>query len=269
MDGTSFAYTFDRADAAERHTVQYFEFMGSQAIYQDGWWACVKMDRVPWNLSPPTLKPFGPGSGYDPEQDTWELYYLPDDFSQAHDLATQQPEKLAELKDLFWAEAERNRVLPLFGAAAVFSGMLPPLPTITRFTFAGDVQNVQRAWCPASSGGRMRSRPSWRCPRPAPRASSSPTPTSSAGSRCGSTATGDSTTRTHSSAWRPTTLPQQVPRRSQPRPSQPVNAIAWSGAITARDRRRQDPQVSHQKMSRVVQGVYHLGRQGPGTLTAQ
>ena len=152
MDGTSFGYTFDRADATEEHTVQYFEFMGSRAIYKDGWWACVKMDRVPWDLSPATLKPFGPGSGYDPEQDTWELYYLPDDFSQARDLATQQPEKLAELKDLFWAEAERNRVLPLFGAAAVFYGMLPPMPTITRFTFAADVQNVQRGMVPRVFG---------------------------------------------------------------------------------------------------------------------
>jgi len=152
MDGTSFAYTFDRADAAERHTVQYFEFMGSRAIYQDGWWACVKMERVPWDLSPQALKPFGPGSGYDPERDVWELYYLPDDFSQAHDLAAQQPEKLAELKDLFWAEAERNRVLPLFGCAAVFFGMLPPLPTITRYTFAGDVQNIQRGMVPRIMG---------------------------------------------------------------------------------------------------------------------
>jgi arylsulfatase len=141
MDGTSFAYTLHDANAAERHTVQYFENYGSRAIYKDGWWACAKLDKLPWDLSPETMRRFSPGV-YDPENDTWELYYLPDDFSQAHDLSAQQPEKLAELKDLFWQEAERNRVLPLLGGAAVFFGVLPPMPTVTRFPFAADVQNV-------------------------------------------------------------------------------------------------------------------------------
>ena len=43
---------------------------------------------------------------WDPDKDRWELYYLPDDFSQAHDLAAEHPEKLAELKELFWEEAD-------------------------------------------------------------------------------------------------------------------------------------------------------------------
>ena len=112
MDGTSFLDTFGDAQAAERHTVQYFEMFGSRAMYSDSWWACAKLDRAPWDFSPQTLRRFAPGA-YDPEQDVWELYYLPDDFSQAHDLAAQHPDKLAELKELWWAEAERNR-----GAAA-------------------------------------------------------------------------------------------------------------------------------------------------------
>ncbi len=147
MDGTSFAYTFTGRQAAEQHTVQYFEMFGSRAIYSGGWWACAKLDRVPWDFSPETIKRFAPGR-YDPDQDVWELYYLPDDFSQARDLAAQHPGKLAELKELWWAEAERNRVLPLLGGYALFFGMLPPLPTITRFTFAGDVQNIQRGMIP-------------------------------------------------------------------------------------------------------------------------
>ncbi|HYA51307.1 MAG TPA: hypothetical protein VEG33_09070, partial [Streptosporangiaceae bacterium] len=152
MDGTSFAYTLTDAQAAERHTVQYFEFLGSRAIYKDGWWACARMDRRPWDLSPETLRRWGPGSGWDPDQDAWELYYLPDDFSQAKNLADSNPDKLAELKELFWAEAERNRVLPLFGSAAIFYGMLPPMPTITRYAFAGDVQNIQRGMIPRVFG---------------------------------------------------------------------------------------------------------------------
>jgi arylsulfatase len=151
MDGTSFLPTFADANADEAHTVQYFEMFGSRAMYKDGWWACTKLDRIPWDFSPETLSRFGPGA-YDPEQDVWELYYLPDDFSQARDLAGQHPDKLAELKELWWAEAERNRVLPLLAGLSVLFGILPPLPTVTRYTFAGDVQNVQRGMVPRVYG---------------------------------------------------------------------------------------------------------------------
>jgi arylsulfatase len=151
MDGTSFLHTFDDAGAEERHTVQYFESFGNRAIYRDGWWACARIDRIPWDFSPETVRRLAPGV-YDPEQDRWELYHLPDDFTQAHDLAAEHPEKLAELKDLFWQEAERNRALPLLGGMAIFFGMLPPLPTVTRFTFYGDVQNVQRGMIPRIYG---------------------------------------------------------------------------------------------------------------------
>jgi arylsulfatase A-like enzyme/uncharacterized membrane protein len=152
MDGTSFAYTFDAPAAPDRHTVQYFEMLGSRAIYADGWWACSRLDKAPWDMSPQTMARFGPGSGWNPDSDPWELYYLPDDFSQARNIATEHPEKLTELQDLWWSEAERNRVLPLLGAFSVFFGILPPLPTNTRFTFHGDVQNVQRGMVPRIQG---------------------------------------------------------------------------------------------------------------------
>ena len=151
MDGTSFAYTFASASADERHVVQYFEMFGSRAMYKDGWWACARLDKAPWDMSPETMKKFAPGV-YDPGKDVWELYYLPDDFSQAHNLAADHPAKLAELQELWWKEAERNRVLPLLGGMSVFFGILPPMPTVTRFTFAGDVQNVQRGMIPRIYG---------------------------------------------------------------------------------------------------------------------
>jgi len=151
MDGTSFAYTLDEPEAEERHTVQYFENYGSRAIYKDGWWACAKLDKLPWDFTPATLNRFGPDV-YDPEKDKWELYYLPDDFSQVHDLAEEKPEKLAELKELFWQEAERNNVLPLLGGFAAFFGILPPMPTTTRFSYAGDVQNVAMTLTPHIMG---------------------------------------------------------------------------------------------------------------------
>jgi hypothetical protein len=82
----------------------------------------------------------------------WELYYLPDDFSQAKNLAATNPNKLEELQALWWEEAERNGALPLLRGLSVFFGMLPPMPTITRYTFASDVQNVQRGMIPRIFG---------------------------------------------------------------------------------------------------------------------
>jgi len=89
---------------------------------------------------------------YDPDKDTWELYYLPDDFSQAKDLAAAHPEKLKELQDLFWQEAEKYKVLPLLGGFSVFFGILPPMPTITRHTFYGDVANIASGMIPRVYG---------------------------------------------------------------------------------------------------------------------
>jgi arylsulfatase A-like enzyme/uncharacterized membrane protein len=151
MEGTSFLYSIDDPSAAERHTQQYFEIFGNRAMYKDGWWACAKLDRKPWDVTPPTMARFTPDK-YDPEDDVWELYYLPDDFSQAKDLAAQKPEKLAELKQLFWEEAEKHKVLPLLAGFSVFFGILPPMPTVTRRTFYGDVENVLAGMLPRIYG---------------------------------------------------------------------------------------------------------------------
>ncbi len=153
MDGASFLYTFDSADTAERHTTQYFEMFGGRGMYKEGWWAASRPDRLPWDFSADTLARFGPEANWDPDQDVgWELYYLPDDFSQAKDIAAAHPEKVQELQALWWQEAERNRVLPLMAGLSVFYGDLPPLPTVTRFSFSGDVQNVQRGMTPRVQG---------------------------------------------------------------------------------------------------------------------
>jgi arylsulfatase len=141
MHGTSFAYSLGDADADERHTQQYFEILGNRGMYKDGWWLSMMMPRTPWKLDPETLKQFAPGV-WDPDSDPAELYYLPDDFTQARNLAEQHPEKVEELRELFWQEAERYNVAPLLGGLTVFFGIKPPAPAQSRFTYYGDVQNV-------------------------------------------------------------------------------------------------------------------------------
>jgi arylsulfatase len=126
---------------------------GSRAMYSDGWWAASRPNRLPWDVSPQTLSAYGPTSDWDPDRDIgWELYDLTSDFSQAHDVAGQHPEKVTELQELWWAEAERNRVLPLMAGVSVMYGILPPLPTVTRFRFADGVQDIQRGMTPRIYG---------------------------------------------------------------------------------------------------------------------
>jgi arylsulfatase A-like enzyme len=147
MHGTTFAASMTDAAAPEHRTQQYFETIGNRAMYKDGWWLAVKTARIPWVLTPDAIKPYTPGM-WDPDQDPVELYHLPDDFTQAHDLASEHPDKVEELKQLFWEEAEKYQVLPLLAALSTFFGMLPPIPEDTTFEFRGDVQNVLSGMVP-------------------------------------------------------------------------------------------------------------------------
>ena len=141
MTGVTFADSLENPDAPERHTQQYFENFGNRAMYKDGWWLSMRMPRVPWRLDPEMLKTFAPGV-WDPDADPVELYYLPEDFSQANDLAASNPDKVKELQDLFWEEAEKYNVKPLLAGFSPFFGILPPLDTNTTVTYYGNVQNV-------------------------------------------------------------------------------------------------------------------------------
>ncbi len=147
MHGLTFADSLTDPDAPEHHTQQYFETIGNRAMYKDGWWLAMRTERIPWVLTPEALKPYTPGD-WNPDDDPVELYYLPDDFTQARDLAAENPEKVKELKELFWQEAERYDVLPLMAALAPFFGIVPPLPEVAKHEFRGDVQNVLSGMIP-------------------------------------------------------------------------------------------------------------------------
>ena len=147
MHGTSFLHTFANPAAQERHTQQYFEIYGYRAMYKDGWWLAQGISRVPWDASPASVAPFAPGV-WRPEDDPVELYYLPDDFSQANDVAAANPDKVAELQELFWQEAEKFKVLPMLAGLSFYFGMTPPLPAQTKYTYYGDIQNVASGMIP-------------------------------------------------------------------------------------------------------------------------
>ncbi len=124
IEGTSFAYTFDKknAKAASRHHVQYFEMMGQWALYDDGWLLSTQVNRAPWQA-------FGAANPDPLNNQVLELYNLNEDFSQSNDIADKYPEKVKAMKKLFIEEAEKFQVFPL--DASVAGRLAAPRPNIT------------------------------------------------------------------------------------------------------------------------------------------
>jgi arylsulfatase len=102
IEGTSLLYTFNEANAEDRHTTQYFEIFGNRAIYHDGWLART-IHRAPWQTT--NLPPLA--------TDKWDLFNVREDFSLADNVADQHPDKLKELQSLFAREAEKYHVFPI------------------------------------------------------------------------------------------------------------------------------------------------------------
>jgi arylsulfatase A-like enzyme len=104
MEGTSMLYAFGDAAAPERHDLQYFEMFGNRGIYHRGWSAVTK-HRTPWVMVGGAVPAF--------DDDVWELYDGKSDYSQARNLAAEQPEMLAKLQRLWLIEATKYNVLPM------------------------------------------------------------------------------------------------------------------------------------------------------------
>ncbi|MEO9180639.1 MAG: arylsulfatase, partial [Acidimicrobiales bacterium] len=94
--GVSITYAFDDADAPSRKTTQYFEMGGHRAMYHEGWKAVTRHSH---------------GASFDDDQ--WELYEVAVDPSECHDLSATNAEKLSELIEMWWREADEYGVLPL------------------------------------------------------------------------------------------------------------------------------------------------------------
>ena len=104
IEGISFAFSFDDAAAPSHRRTQYFELACNRGLYHEGWMASAP-SFAPWMPTRPT--------DWSPDKQVWELYKLDGDFSQAHDVAAEHPDKLRELQDLWWVEAAKYSVLPL------------------------------------------------------------------------------------------------------------------------------------------------------------
>ena len=107
LEGVSFASTLTDPDAELQREAQYFELAGRRAIYHDGWRA-----YAPWTFGQEITS----DDLVDPK---WMLFHIDEDFSESTDVAGQHPEKLEELRQLWWTQARRFNVLPLDGRAVI------------------------------------------------------------------------------------------------------------------------------------------------------
>ena len=147
IEGVSMAYTFDKANAnaPSTHHTQYFEMMGVQGLYSEGWMLSAVPIRAPWQLlGAATLDP---ASAY-----KFELYDIRHDWTQFSDVAAANAGKVQEMKDLMFAEFAKYQVLPL--DASVATRMVTPRPSMsggrTVFTYSGrPVAGIPRGTAPS------------------------------------------------------------------------------------------------------------------------
>ena len=134
LHGASQAHTFAEPDAPTRHSTQYFEMFGHRSIYHDGWKAVCPYPGPSLAEGAALGHPFGTfltEAILDRlEAEDWELYHLDLDPSECHDLAVAEAERLAQLVDLWWGEAERYGALPI--ATGDITRILTRRPTVGR-----------------------------------------------------------------------------------------------------------------------------------------
>ncbi|UDY34504.1 arylsulfatase [Dermatobacter hominis] len=176
IEGTSFAPVLRDPSLPAPHVTQYYEMLGSRALYHDGWKAVVFH-------TPPYIAYDGSDTTRPFDEDVWELYHVAEDFSEVHDLAAEEPDRLEAMKDLWWAEAERFQVLPLnnkmgFGLdprshrdVHVFDGPAGPVPESAAphlrnrsFHLSAELEPVADGWpdgAIASHGGHTGGYVAW------------------------------------------------------------------------------------------------------------
>jgi arylsulfatase len=140
VSGTSMAYSFGAPDEPTRKLVQFHEMLGHRAIHAGGWKAVTRHEKG---------TPF--------EDDRWELYHVAVDPSECHDLADQQPDRLQEMIELWWREAEAHGGLPLDDRTIELFGARfrdrSPHPASRRYTYRPPLAPMP-AQVGAAIGGR-------------------------------------------------------------------------------------------------------------------
>jgi arylsulfatase A-like enzyme len=140
IHGASLAATFADPAAPIARSTQYFEMLGHRGLWKDGWKAVTHHTA---------------GVAFD--ADDWELYHLDADFSETANLAAAEPERLTELVETWWREAEAHGVLPLDdrnGFELFRASRRPGMPTSRRrFLYRPPLSHIVSDACPPVARG--------------------------------------------------------------------------------------------------------------------
>ena len=157
IQGVSFAQTFDDPTAPSDHHTQYFEMLGSRAIYHDGWRAV-----CPW--PGPSFTEAGVGFGQpisaaklsELDASGWELYHVDQDFAENHDVAAANREKLIALIGTWYVEAGKFGVMPVDGSGLqrMIAEKPEAAPARGNYTYIPNTQSV-----PFNAAPRLLNRP--------------------------------------------------------------------------------------------------------------
>jgi len=144
LDGVSMLYTFDDARVESRREAQVFEMFQNLGLYYRGWMVSTRPVGTFWDAKRPDPVPL--------DDRVWELYDLNSDFSQVHDLAGSEPARLEKMKELFWAEAARNNILPIHGFFEGREGFPSPRAGRHSFTYYPGIDFVNENSAPPMIG---------------------------------------------------------------------------------------------------------------------
>ena len=148
IDGRSLVPTMAKPEATDPRPTQYFEMHGSRSIYHDGWKATTD------HVSPLFQERAWITGSANFEDDHWALFNLEEDFAEARDISTQHPDRLQDLQNLWWSEARRNQVLPMFDAVAALAAMHPAeYPPPLEASYEPDSGPVYEGALPPLAGG--------------------------------------------------------------------------------------------------------------------
>jgi arylsulfatase len=131
VQGVSMRYSFDAATIPTAKKTQFYSMLGTRGVWHDGWKAVTTHPAI---------------SGWSHfDQDTWELYHTQVDRSETHDLAADEPDKLAELTGLWFYEAGAHHAFPLDDRSAVeiFTSPRPQIvPPQNRYVYRTSASEV-------------------------------------------------------------------------------------------------------------------------------
>ena len=134
IHGVSFAESFANAEAESLRTTQYFEMFGHRSIYHESWRAVCPFPGPSFAEAAEKGRYFGGPLTADVladlDENSWELYDLAVDPTETTNIAAEHPEKLAELIELWYQEADTYGVLPL--ATADLGRLNAERPSIAR-----------------------------------------------------------------------------------------------------------------------------------------